>query len=290
MSAAIDAVAVIHTPVRNQLGEGPLWSVRDQSLYWVDILERTLFRLHWNDRRVECWSMPEMIGWIVEREHHPGFIAGFANGFAELKLDPLLIVPIADPEPHLPHNRMNDAKVDAWGRIWAGTMDIGAVKESGSLYWLDATRLVTTVDTGYVIANGPTFSLDGRIAFHTDSARRLIYQFEMADDGSVGPRSIFLDCTSEHGKPDGMTVDSEGALWVAFWGSGEVRSYDTCGRVMRTFALPATQVTSCAFGGKDMNRLFVTSAAVDRAEEALAGALFEIDAGVRGIPSFRYKA
>jgi sugar lactone lactonase YvrE len=103
------------------LGEGPMWSNRDNAVYWVDILGQRVNRLSLASGQVTSWAMPEMIGWVIERENAEGFIAGFASGFAELHLDPLRIMPIADPQPRHPANRMNDAKADSKGCIFAGT-------------------------------------------------------------------------------------------------------------------------------------------------------------------------
>ena len=118
----MSAVRIIEGSGRSLLGEGPLWSARENALYWVDILGQRLHRLSLADDRITGWEMPEPIGWVIERRSAPGFIAGFASGFAEVMLDPLAIRPIGDPEPELPGNRMNDAKADPAGRIWAGTM------------------------------------------------------------------------------------------------------------------------------------------------------------------------
>lgn len=115
---------VIERARADGLGEEPLWSARENALYWVDILGRRLNRYALYDESVSEWEMPEPIGWVIERAKAPGFIAGFSSGFAALTLDPLAIAPISDPEPERPGNRMNDAKADAAGRIWAGTMSM----------------------------------------------------------------------------------------------------------------------------------------------------------------------
>ena len=133
----MSAVRIIEGSASSLLGEGPLWSARDNAVYWVDILGRRLRRYSLADESIAAWDMPEPIGWVIERGNAPGFIAGFASGFAELALDPLTIRPIGDPEPHLPDNRMNDAKADPEGRIWAGTMAANCRDVTGSLYRLD---------------------------------------------------------------------------------------------------------------------------------------------------------
>lgn len=232
--------------------------------------------------------MPQMIGWLIEREHAPGFIAGFASGFFELNLEPLNTNPICCPASHPRSNRFNDAKADRHGRIWAGSMPRSADQPVGALYRLDTDRTVTQVDAGYTVANGPAFSLDGRFLYHTDSAARVIYRFRMHEDGTLSDRTVFVAFVAEWGKPDGMTVDGEGGLWVAHWGAGRVSRFDEQGRMERSIHLPASQITSCTFAGAQLDRMFVTSAADGVPDEPHAGALFEIDPGVRGCAPFRY--
>ena len=151
------------------LGEGLLWSAREQALYWTDILAPALNRLTLATGKVERWAMPERIGWVIERQDGPGLIAGFQSGFALLTLDPFAIVPIADPEPQLPDNRLNDAKADRHGRIFAGSMPVGADRPTGSLYRLDPDHSVHRLDQGYTVANGPAISPDGKWLYHTDT-------------------------------------------------------------------------------------------------------------------------
>ncbi len=272
---------------RDRLGEGLLWSARDNAVYWTDILAPALNRLSLADGQVTRWPMPEMIGWVIERRDAPGFIAGFQSGFAELTLDPVTIVPIADPEPDLPGNRLNDAKADAWGRIWAGSMPIAADRPSGSLYRLDPDRTVTRVDTGYTVANGPAISPDGRWLYHTDTVARRIYRFALDADG-IRDRETFLTFQPSWGNPDGMTVDADGHLWIGHWGGGRVGRFTPEGSFDRSIALPASQITNVCFAGDGLDRMFVTSAADDLPDEEQAGALFEIDAGVRGLPPGRF--
>lgn len=277
-------VRIIEGSGRSLLGEGPLWSARDNAVYWVDILGRRLHRLSLADDGIDRWDMPEPIGWVIERRSEPGFIAGFASGFAELTLDPLTIRSIGNPEPELPGNRMNDAKADPAGRIWAGTMAADCKGMEGSLYRLDPDRRWTRVDGPYGIANGPAISSDGGTIYHTDTGLGLIYRFDVHDDGTLGPRQIHLRFEPDWGTPDGMTLDADGGLWVAHWGGSRVSRFAPDGKLERSIALPASQITSCTFAGPNLDRMFVTSAA-DGVDEPHAGKLFEIEPGCRGLPT-----
>ena len=152
----------------------------------------------------------------------------------------------------------------------------------GSLYRLDPDGTIALLDSGYTIPNGPAFSNDGRLLYHSDSARGLIFRSPVNDDGTLGPCSVFLDFPPAWGKPDGMTVDVEDHLWVAQWGASCVSRFAPTGDRVETVLLPTPQVSSCTFGGAELDRLFVTSAAVGRHEDPLAGALFEVSVGIHG--------
>ena len=275
---------VIERDLRDTLGEGTLWSARDKALYWTDILAPALNRLSLADGRIERWVMPEPLGWVAERAGG-GFIAGFQSGFARLSLDPLAIDPIADPEPDLPGNRMNDGKADAAGHIWCGTMDMAEEVDSGALYRLDPNGRWSKMDGGYGVPNGPAFSPCGRWLYHSDTAKRIMYRFARTEEGGLADREPFIHFSEEDGYPDGMTVDAEGHLWVAHWGGGRISRFTPEGKLDRAIALPARQVTNISFAGPDLGRMFVTSAAVGLPASEYDGALFEVDAGVRGLPT-----
>lgn len=275
---------LIQRDTRDMLGEGVLWSARDNAVYWTDILAPALNRLSLADGRIDRWTMPEPLGWVAERAAG-GFIAGFQSGFARLSLDPLAVEPLGDPEPHLPDNRMNDGKADAAGRIWCGTMDMAEQADSGALYRFDPDGRWTLMDSGYGVTNGPAFSPCGRWLYHADSARGLVYRFALSGDGSLADRHVFLRFAPEDGSPDGMTVDAEGHLWVAHWAGSRVSRFRPDGQLDRAIALPARQVTNISFAGPDLDRMFVTSAAVGLPPSDHDGGLFEVDPGVRGLPT-----
>lgn len=267
----------------DMLGEGTIWSARDDAVYWVDILAPALNRLSLKDGAVERWAMPEPLGWVAERAGG-GFIGGFKSGFAEISLYPLTITPIGDPEPDLPGNRMNDGKADAQGQIWCGTMDMAEESDSGSLYRLTPDLVWQQMDTGYRVPNGPAFSPCGNWLYHSDTARRIMYRFARTADG-IADRQPFISFTDADGYPDGMTVDADGHIWVAHWGGGRISRFTPDGRLDRAIALPARQVTNICFAGPDLDRMFVSSAAIGLDATPYDGGLFEVDCGARGLPT-----
>jgi sugar lactone lactonase YvrE len=263
-----------------------LWVPGEQALYWVDIKGRKIFRL---DEKGELsqWPTPFQVGSIALRAEG-GFIAGTDQGIAEINLSTGRLDVLFNPEENLPHNRFNDGKVDRQGRFWAGTMDDRERGSAGTLYRIDPNLRCTAIDTGYGITNGPAFSPDGRVMYHSDTARRVTYAFDVDAKGNASNRRIFLQFGEGDGYPDGMTVDSEGCLWIAFWGGWCVRRFSPAGEMLRTVEVPVEQPSSCAFGGPNLDRLYVTSATKDLDETALAmqpkaGGLFMLTPGVRGL-------
>lgn len=277
-------ITVIETPKRAILGEGPRWVARDNALFWVDIMAPALHRFDLASGAVRTWTFDEPIGWIIEREGREDFIAGFKSGFAQLSLNPFTIDPIGDPEPDRPHNRLNDAKTDGEGRIWAGSKDDRDEEESGALYRLDHDLCWSRVDDGYQVTNGPTFSANGKVMYHSDSGRRTVYAFDLADDGTINGRREWLRFEEEWGYPDGMTTDAEGGVWIAHWGGARLSRFFSDASLDRSIVFPANNITSCAFAGPRLDRLFVTSASLADDDNAYAGAIFEIDPGICGLP------
>lgn len=282
----MDSPAECVANVRALLGEGPVWVAAEQALYWVDILGSKVFRWHAAEGLREiavalpvCSLLPRAGG---------GFIGGGYDGFVAVDAD-FAVTVIADPEPEHPGNRFNDGKIDRSGRLWAGTMDRAERRVSGALYRMDASLAWQRVDSGYHVSNGPAFSPDGRVMYHTDSARQTVYAFDLAADGSVGERRVHLIFGEGDGYPDGMTVDAEGCLWIAFWDGWCVRRFAPSGELLAKLAVPVQRPTSVAFGGTGMDELFVTSAArglceAEFAAQPRAGGLFRLRPGVIGIP------
>jgi xylono-1,5-lactonase len=268
------------------LGEGPVWVAREQALYWVDIKGYRIFRLEESGERTE-WPTPLRVCSLVPRALE-GFIGGTDRGIALIEPTAGRFEVIANPEEHLQHNRFNDGKIDRKGAFWAGTMDDLEQDASGTLYRVNPDLSCTAIDTDYRITNGPAFSPDGRTMYHNDTARQVTYAFDLDEGGCALDRRIFLQFGPGDGNPDGMTVDAEGCLWIAFWGGSCVRRFSPAGERLETVRLPVSQPSSCAFGGPDLDELYVTSASAGLDESALkmqpnAGGLFMFTPGVRGL-------
>ena len=283
-------------PAGAQLGEGPLWVAEQQRLYFVDLKGKTLHGYDARDGGRHSWPMPDYICWLIARRDGDGFMAGLRDGIARLWLEPeLRIEYVARPFADGDGLRMNDAKADAAGRIWAGSMhDTQYSEDVGRVFRLDPDLSLRVMASNYHICNGPAFSRDGATMYHTDSYLGRTYAYPLAADGSLGEARLWRQFDGEReGSPDGMTVDSEGCVWIAQWGGARVCRYSADGELLQTIAVPARNPASCTFGGDDFRTLFITTASEDNTAEQLAaypltGALFAVRVDVAGVAAPRF--
>jgi D-xylonolactonase len=274
------------------LGEGPVWSESDGALWFVDIKGRQIHRFDADRAALTSWPAPAQPGWVLPASDS-GWLAGLQTGVH--RFDPrsgrfdLLFA----PEAGRPGNRLNDATVDAVGRLWFGSMDDSEEHPTGLVYLFDGT----VRDSGIapvVITNGPAISPDGQTLYHVDTLARRIWSFPLTLQGQLGPARLFAEIEPGAGYPDGPTVDAEGHLWIGLFGGWGVRRYAPDGKLAETVRFPVANVTKIAFGGPDLTTAFATTARkgldpAALAEQPLAGDLFRFDAGVKGMPSHRIK-
>ncbi len=271
-------------PLRSELGEGPLWDWREQALYWVDITGAVFHRYYPAQDRYQRFDVGARVTALGLRRGG-GFVMATADGLALWHPGSATVTPLVNPEAGKPDARFNDGAVDAGGRFWAGTMAPGA---TSALYRLDPDGSIHTMETGVTTANGLGWSPDGKTMYFTDSRHRVIYAYDFdVETGSIAHRRPFVSLHHEPGLPDGLAVDAEGCVWSARWQGWKVTRYDPEGRVMLELRMPVEYPTSCAFGGPDLDELYITSAWTklseeQRAAQPLAGGVFRLRAGVRG--------
>jgi sugar lactone lactonase YvrE len=279
---------------RNALGEGPLWDVKEQRLYWIDSYGPTVFScdVNGNDRR--SWPLLEPVGSLALREKG-GAIVSLRSGFFALDFNSGAVTHIATTQAGELTPRLNDGKVDRQGRFIAGSMDFEERNGVGKLFRLDPNLSVHELDRDIICSNGPCFSLDGKTLYFADTGKRLIYAYDYdTATGSIRSRRIFTSFEGLRGLPDGATVDSEGFVWSCEVYSGRLIRFDPNGVVDRIVGLPVQSTTSLTFGGPNLDIAFVTSMArpFNRAyhREREAGCLFAVHGlGVRGVAEPRFK-
>ena len=279
---------------RALLGEGPAWDSANQRLYWIDIFSG---HLHIFDPAIRLDKIIDMGYWLgcVAPMRSGGVILGLKNGLASCDLVNSNLTWIANPESVLPGNRFNDGKCDPFGRFLAGTMDNTEENPSGSLYSLSSDLVVRTLITGVRISNGLTWSPDYKVMYYIDTPTSQVkaYDYDFVSGEIANPR-IAITIPSEMGWPDGMTSDVNGNLWVALWGGAAVSVWNpSTGFLVEKIDIPAKNVTSCAFGGKDQNELYVTTARKGLDSATLGayphtGGLFRIQTNVTGMPTFEF--
>jgi len=271
-------------------GESPIWSVREQALYWTDNLGGVIHRLEPGSGSDQSFPLGQNVMCIGLRERG-GLVLALAKqlAFYEPEGELELLMGVEDDQPR---NRFNDAKVDRRGRLWAGTMnDVDWDAPSGSLYRigprLELSRRVAEV----VCANGLGWSPDDSTFYFGESFRYAIfaYAFDL-DSGAVSARRMFATVDRSSGAfPDGLTVDAEGGVWSVQNGVGRVVRYAPDGEVTHEVEMPVPQPTSCIFGGQDMDVLYVTSSRQNMTPEQLeryplSGSVFAVRPGVSGPP------
>lgn len=277
---------------RCQVGEGPVWDVAEQALYYIDILEKKVFRWDPASGDLRTWAVPDMIGSMALREQG-GAIVALVSGVHVLDFESSAVEPFALMEPADPNIQLADGKVDRAGRFVFGTSHRKAQEPVGGLFSLGTDGAIAQLDSGIILGNGPCWSPDNSTLYHADSMRHLIYAYDYdLESGSVANRRAFFD-TSDYGPiPDGATVDTDGNIWVAICEGGVVLCLTPTGKVERVIEMPVKAPASCMFGGPHLDILYVPSidpSFLGRAATPQDGMTFAIHGlGVKGLPEPRY--
>jgi len=276
--------------VRSALGESPRWDPQTSTLWWVDISGRVLHAFR-EGTVVFSWDLDTPTGAVILASGDDLVLAA-SDGFHLVNATLGSSHLIAELESSDPLRRMNDAGIDPSGRIYAGTMrwDAGVGADDGILYRLDPNGGLTPILNGLGCPNGIAWVRPNLLAF-IDSLRERV-DFWSVDEASGSLIEVVqqLDVSAFEGIPDGMAVDSEGRLWIAFWGGGAVRAFDSDGSIYATIKLDTPLVSSVCFGGEALSTLFITSAmnAEDSRSVGTAGLLFACRPGAVGRPPFRW--
>jgi len=280
--------------IKALLGEGPIWDARTQTIYWLDILNKRIYA--GGDVLLQ---LDEVVGCIAPRKNG-GLVLASSNGdegrltFSTIETDPVFLKVLFSLGDEPSHHRFNDGKCDPRGRFIAGEMDLGEDTPVGSLYSFDGSS-TTTLLNGLTIPNGLTWSPDYKTFYYIDTPTREVKAFDYdLETGAVANPRRAVYVPESLGWPDGMTSDMQGNLWIAMWGGAQVAKWDpNTGQLLEQIPVPAKNVSSCTFGGKNMNELYITSARkqLDEAtlkEYPLTGGLFRLETKAEGMPSFEF--
>jgi len=293
-SVAVEVRCV--SQVRSLLGEGPTWSPRDNALYWVDILTPSV---HCYDAATGTDSetpLGVMVSLVVPKASG-GLVVATPGGLMSLDPATRRLAPFCHPESERANIRYNDGKCDRRGRLWVGSMDIGAAANRGHLFRVNGDGSWKRADSGFTVPNGIGWSPDNKAMYVTDTYRQTIYRYDFdLASGTVENRRALITIAASDGKPDGLTVDDQGCLWVALWDAWHIARFSPEGQLMQRVRMPVPRPTSCCFGGDNLDTLYVTSASLRLTEEQLAsaplsGSLFALSLpDVRGLPDTAFGA
>ena len=277
------------------LGQRPLWDWRHDKLLWVDIYENKIIETDQNNAKESYYIITEGVTNILLQDNENYLMSSHDSIFSLhssiTKKELLSKINFENSG-----NRINDADIDLNGNVWISTMDTNQKSETGKIICHDINLDPIHFDNSYIVSNGPTFDYERNIGYVTDSIKRIIYSFSLEDISKKGiQKKIFLSMNNIDGNPDGMTVDKNGNLWVAMWGSGKVCCFDKESNLKMILQLPVSKVTSCAFGGTDLNELFITTASVglndiESERQPHAGKLFKFTTQEQGYASNCYRS
>ncbi len=270
------------------LGEGPVWDAKTQTLYWVDILEKRIY-----SGSKLFLQLDDYVGCLAPRKDG-GMVIAQRFGFWSFEPDTNKLITLAFPKGEPSNNRFNDGKCDSRGRFVAGSMDHNEQEASGCLYSLSAEGRIKRLLKDVRISNGITWSPDFKTMYFIDTPTKEVKAFEYdIETGQIANPRVIIQFTDTFGFPDGMTSDMNGNLWIAMWRGARITQWSPKGELLEQFGVPALQVTSCVFGGPDMDELFITSARVGMDAALLrkypqSGGVFRMKTNVKGMPTFEF--
>ncbi len=277
------------------LGEGPVWDFKRKVICWVDILRGEIHEYSPQSKTHRTINVNQMIGAVVLCTDG-NFLAALKNGFGFVNRANQAVTMVANPEANLPGNRFNDGKCGPDGRFWAGTMSHTDEPGKGSLYVFGTDHSVTRKISNVSISNGMAWDLDHKTFYYIDTPTFTVVAYDYEKNaGEISRKRIVINISKEDGSPDGMTIDSEGMLWIAHWDGWQITRWNpNTGLKLFSFRMPAARITSCAFGGDELEDLYITSARTGLTDEQLAGqplagSLFVIKKiGVKGLRAFEF--
>ncbi len=274
------------------LGEGSIWHPKEQLLYWVDIDKGILYTYNPAGGEEKKYELGKKVGTVVPIDTG-GVLVALKDGIYSYNLKNQKLKLLVSPEKDLTENRFNDGKCDPGGRFWVGSM---GPRYKASLYRISATGEAIQMLDSISTSNGIVWSADKKIMYYIDTPTGAVRAFDYHNTtGNISNERIVIQFPKGVGYPDGMSIDSEGKLWIAHWGGFCIGRWDPqTGKMLTKVDVPAPNVTSCAFGGKNLDLLYITTASTGMSAEALkqypdAGKVFVANPGVKGTKANFFK-
>lgn len=290
-----DIKAQIVLDAKAKLGEGSIWHPKENKLYWVDIEGKSLHIYDPVTNKDKEFALGSRVGTVVPIESG-GALVALQSGIHKIDTKTGKLTFISNPLPDTVNLRFNDGKCDPAGRFWIGTLAMDSRRRGAVLWRMDKDKSLHLMLDSVSISNGIVWTADRKTMYYNDTPTGTIQGFDYDDKaGEISNRRVVVRIARGGGSPDGMTIDADGNLWVALWGSGSVGKFDPrTGQLLQKIIVPAPNVSSCAFGGKNLETLYITTARAWVSEEKLkefplSGGLFAVKPGVRGVPAEFYK-
>jgi len=283
--------AVLAYEIKASLGEGAIWNYKSQELYWIDIEQQLLHLYNPTKKTNRSIKMPSHIGTVVPINENE-VLSALADGVYKTNLKTGESTLFTDMKEQLSEGRLNDGKCDPAGRFWVGSMHWQQETGKAQLYTIDSKSDLTTKIDSVTISNGIVWTKDKKTMYYIDTPTSQIKSYDFDNDtGAITNGKVAVQIPQELGFPDGMTIDEEDMLWVGMWnGNAVIRFNPKTGEVLQKIEVPAHNITSCAFGGENLDTLFITTASIDMTNDEkekfpLAGSLFKVVLGVKGVNS-----
>ena len=288
-------IATLAYQIEAQLGEGAYWNHVTQTFYWIDIEGKKLHLFDPATQTNRSFDTPSRIGNVVPASSTEAMIA-LEDGIHILNTETGALTMFAEIENDIADNRMNDGKCDPAGRLWTGTMHMPQTSANGKVYMVNGDGSHKTMIDSVTISNGIVWTKDAKTMYYIDTPTGYVraYDYDNTTGAITNERKV-IEVPESVGFPDGMTIDNEDKLWIGLWNGNKVARYDPLtGKMMSSIDVPAHNVTACAFGGPNLDTLYITTARVDMTDAELdslplSGSIFKVVPGVTGVPSAQFK-
>lgn len=284
-------LAELEYETKSLLGEGAFWNYKTQELYWVDIEGKQLNIYNPTTKNNRSISMPSLIGTVVPYKENEAVVA-LVDGIYKVNLLTEEVTLLSDVEFNMPENRFNDGKCDPNGNLWVGSMHFKQSRPNASVYKVNEQGETIKMIDSVTISNGIVWTKDTKTMYYIDtpSANIMAYDFN-PETNTISNGRVAVKVSKEDGYPDGMAIDENDMLWVGMWNGNAIAHFNPkTGELIDKIKVPAHNVTSCAFGGKNLDILYITTSSLDMSEEEqkaypLAGSIFKAKPGVKGVES-----